>query len=100
MPYPRVGGWMGAFQNRRFRFQVADKLWRECAGFITPEQIVEIADNVEDELLGHQDGLALIHDIVARRGHTGARMHQVTVLVSMILIDRVNAELAGLRAQR
>ena len=91
---------MGAFQNRKFRFHVTEVLWRECAGFITPEQIVEIANSVEEELKGHRDGLALIHDIIARRGHTGARMHQVTVLVSMILIDRVNAELAAFRTAR
>jgi hypothetical protein len=91
---------MGAFQNRRFRFQVADKLWRECAGLITPEQIVEIADSVEHELSGHGDGLALIHAIIGRHGYTGKQVHKIAVLVSMILIDRVNAELARLRAQR
>jgi hypothetical protein len=58
---------MPAFQNRRFRFQVADKLWRECAGLVTPEQIVEIADSVEEELSGHRDGLAFsFHDRAPR----------------------------------
>jgi hypothetical protein len=100
MPHPRVPSGMGAFQNRRFRFQVADKLWRECAGLVTPEQIVEIADSVEEELSGHRDGLALIHSTVARRGFTGKQVHQISVLVSMLLIDRVNIELASLKAER
>jgi hypothetical protein len=64
------------------------------------EQIVEIADSVEHELSGHGDGLALIHAIIGRHGYTGKQVHKIAVLVSMILIDRVNAELARLRAQR
>jgi hypothetical protein len=93
-------GRIGAFQDRRFRFQIANELWRECAGFIAPSEVVEIANEVDGELSGHGDGLALINATVARHGHSGARMHKISVLVSMVLIDRVNAELARVRTQR
>jgi hypothetical protein len=91
---------MGAFQDRRFRFQVASELWRACSGIISPEQVTEIADRVDEELNGHGDGLELIRAKIRSRGYHGADVHRIAVLVSMVLIDRGNAELARIRAQR
>jgi hypothetical protein len=37
---------------------------------------------------------------IARRSYTGIDVHRIAVLIAMVLIDRVNAELASLKAER
>jgi hypothetical protein len=92
---------VGAFQDRRFRLQVASQLWSACSGIIGPKQVTEIADSVDEEIGGHQggDGLELIRAKIRSRGYQGADVHRIAVLVSMVLIDRVNAEIASIRAK-
>jgi hypothetical protein len=84
----------------KVRLHVANELWRLCAGIISPGEVTEIANSVENELGRHADRLALIHTIIARRGYTGSDVHRIAVLVSMVLIDRVNPELGSLKAER